>query len=166
MCACVRVCVWERERQREILWQNEIEKITTFPIFPNGEMCKPNRGLWKINKNKKQNSNIIFNTVSNESEWVNEFIILSYKMLLFKNDFYCMVCMILRGFLLFSCLFCSVSDGKSCFSVRKSISTSKRHAEHPFASRNIQQTCVFEKISSSGTNKKLMLYWWSCVFKK
>ena len=33
-------------------------------------------------------------------------------------------------------LFCSVSDGKSCFSVRKSISTSKRHAEHPFAGRN------------------------------
>ena len=36
-------------------------------------------------------------------------------------------------------LFCSVSDGKSCFSIRKSISTSKRHGEHPFASQNTQQ---------------------------
>ena len=36
-------------------------------------------------------------------------------------------------------LFCSVSDGKSCFSVRKSISTSERRAEHPFANQNTQQ---------------------------
>ena len=36
------------------------------------------------------------------------------------------------------CLFCSVSDGKSCFCVRKSISTSQRRAEHPFAGRNTQ----------------------------
>ena len=32
--------------------------------------------------------------------------------------------MILSGFPLIFCLFCSVSDGKSCFSIRKSISTS------------------------------------------
>ena len=37
-----------------------------------------------------------------------------------------------RGFPLIFCLFCSASDGKSCFSVRKSISTSKQHAEHPY----------------------------------
>ena len=36
------------------------------------------------------------------------------------------------------CLFCSVSDRKSSFSVRKSILTSKRHAEHPFACQNTQ----------------------------
>ena len=48
-------------------------------------------------------------------------------------------CMILSGFLLFFCLFCSVSDGKSFFSVRKSISTSEWHAEHPFTGRNTQQ---------------------------
>ena len=35
-------------------------------------------------------------------------------------------------------LICSVSDGKSCFSVRKSILTSKRRAEHPFAGQNTQ----------------------------
>ena len=46
------------------------------------------------------------------------------------------------------CLFCSVSDGKSCFIVRKSISTSKRCAEHPFAGQNTQhpliQSCVIQ----------------------
>ena len=35
-------------------------------------------------------------------------------------------------------LFCSISDGKCCFSVRKSILTSERHAEHPFAGQNTQ----------------------------
>ena len=29
-------------------------------------------------------------------------------------------------------------DGKSCYSVKKLISTSKRRAEHPFASQNTQ----------------------------
>ena len=37
------------------------------------------------------------------------------------------------------CLFCSVSDRKSSFSVRKSILTSKRHAKHPFTGQNTQQ---------------------------
>ena len=36
-------------------------------------------------------------------------------------------------------LFCSFSDGNNCFSIRKSILTSKRHAEHPFAGQNTQQ---------------------------
>ena len=49
--------------------------------------------------------------------------------------FYYMFCMILSCFLLLFCLFCSVS----CLSVRKSISTSQWHAEHPFAGRNTQQ---------------------------
>ena len=40
------------------------------------------------------------------------------------------------------CLFHSVSDGKSCFSIRKSISTSEWRAEHPFAGRNTQQLTV------------------------
>ena len=30
-------------------------------------------------------------------------------------------------------------DGKSCFVSKKMISTSKRHAEHPFAGQNTQQ---------------------------
>ena len=34
--------------------------------------------------------------------------------------------------------FCSVSVGKCCFSIRKSISTSERHAEHPFTGGNTQ----------------------------
>ena len=54
-----------------------------------------------------------------------------------------MFCIILSGFPLISCLFCFVSDGKSCFSVRKSILTSKRHAEHLFAGRNTQQQWSF-----------------------
>ena len=37
-------------------------------------------------------------------------------------------------------LFCSVSDGKSCFSIKKFILTSKRHAEHLFAGQNTQHT--------------------------
>ena len=37
-------------------------------------------------------------------------------------------------------LFCSVSDIKSCFSVKKLISTSQWHAEHPFAGQNTQHT--------------------------
>ena len=39
-----------------------------------------------------------------------------------------MFCMILSSFLLFFCLFCSVSDGNSCFSVKKLISISERRA--------------------------------------
>ena len=38
------------------------------------------------------------------------------------------------------CLFCSISGGKSCFSVRKSISISERHAKHLFAGRKTQQS--------------------------
>ena len=33
----------------------------------------------------------------------------------------------------------SVYDGKTCFSAKKIILTSKRHAKHPFAGRNTQQ---------------------------
>ena len=43
-------------------------------------------------------------------------------------------------------LFCSVSDRKSCFSVRKSISISQWCAEHPFADQNTQQDarlCIY-----------------------
>ena len=36
-------------------------------------------------------------------------------------------------------LFCSVSVGKSCFSLRKSILTSERRVEHLFAGLNTQQ---------------------------
>ena len=43
-----------------------------------------------------------------------------------------------RPSFLFS-LFCSVSVGKSCFSVKKFIWASKRRAEHPFAGQNTQQ---------------------------
>ena len=57
-----------------------------------------------------------------------------------KCYFLPLLCMILCGFPLIFCLFCSVSDGKSCFSIRKSILTSKRRAEHPFAGRNTQQS--------------------------
>ena len=35
-------------------------------------------------------------------------------------------------------LYNTVSDGKSCFSVKKLISTSEQRAEHPFAGRNTQ----------------------------
>ena len=45
---------------------------------------------------------------------------------------------ILSGFPLNFCLFCSLSDGKSCFSIRKSILTNKQGAEHPFAGHNTQ----------------------------
>ena len=51
--------------------------------------------------------------------------------------------MILSGFPLIFCLSCSVSDGKSCLSVRNTISTSERHAEHPFAGRNTQHLVFF-----------------------
>ena len=50
-----------------------------------------------------------------------------------------MFCMILSGFPLIFWFFCSVSDGKSCFTFRKSISTSKLHAKHPFTGQNTQQ---------------------------
>ena len=51
--------------------------------------------------------------------------------------------MILSSFPLIFYLFCSISDGKSCFSIRKSISTSEQHVEHPFAGRNTQQKPFF-----------------------
>ena len=51
---------------------------------------------------------------------------------------------------------CSVSDGKSCFSVRKSISTSKRRVEHPFAGRNTQQTQF--KFTKKSKFKKLNFF--------
>ena len=41
----------------------------------------------------------------------------------------CMICMNLSGFPLIFCLFCSISDRKSCFSIRKSILTNERCAE-------------------------------------
>ena len=44
--------------------------------------------------------------------------------------------MILSSFPLTFCLFCSVSDRKSCFSIKKSILTSEWRAEHPFAGQN------------------------------
>ena len=55
-----------------------------------------------------------------------------------NTHFYCMFHMILSSFHLISCLFCSISDGKSCFSVRESIWTREWHAENPFAGRNTQ----------------------------
>ena len=58
--------------------------------------------------------------------------------------------MILSGFPLIFCLFCSVSDGKSCFRVRKSTLTSERHTEHPFAGRNKQQVTFLR-------NKRLLI---------
>ena len=72
-----------------------------------------------------------------------------------------MFCMILSGFPLIFCLFCSVSDGKSCFSVRKSISTSERQAEHPFAGRNTQQRTLFcvQIIESRLTSKRNWNLW-------
>ena len=33
-------------------------------------------------------------------------------------------------------------DGKNCFGVKKMISTSKRHVEHPFGGQNTQQVGV------------------------
>ena len=53
--------------------------------------------------------------------------------------------------------FSSVSDGKICFSVKKLISTSKRHEEHPFAGPKTQQLFVPQpkergkSISNSGS---------------
>ena len=38
----------------------------------------------------------------------------------------------------FRCLFCSVCDGKSCLSIRKSISSRERRVEHLFAGQNTQ----------------------------
>ena len=57
--------------------------------------------------------------------------------------FYYMFCMILSGFPSIFCLFCSVSDRKRCFSVRKSISTNERRAEHPFPGQNTQKMNYF-----------------------
>ena len=39
-------------------------------------------------------------------------------------------------------------DVKSCFGIKKMISTSERYAEHPFAGRNTQH--LWSKIWSSG----------------
>ena len=54
------------------------------------------------------------------------------------------------NFKVIKCLFCSVSDGKSGFSVRKSISTSEQCAEHPFAGLNTQQKIIFSVHSALG----------------
>ena len=75
--------------------------------------------------------------------------------------FYCMFCMILSGFLLFFCLFCPVSDGKCCFHVRKSILTSKRRAEHPFAGRNTQQ--LEKLVTLNIETKSNVLESWSAI---
>ena len=54
-------------------------------------------------------------------------------------------------------LFCWVSDGKSCFSVRKPILTSERHTEHLFAGQNIQQSYQNEVKKLKKTAKKHIL---------
>ena len=64
--------------------------------------------------------------------------------------------MILSGFPLISCLFCSFSDGKSCFSVRKSISTSEGCTEHPFAGQNTQQLRHSPKVKQVGLQLDLV----------
>ena len=38
---------------------------------------------------------------------------------------------------------------KSCFSVKKFISTSKRHVKHPFAGRNTQHEGLFPRVSEA-----------------
>ena len=48
------------------------------------------------------------------------------------------------------CLYCSVSDWKSCFSIRKSISTSEQRAVHQFAGQNTQQAFVVNDPSGNG----------------
>ena len=51
------------------------------------------------------------------------------------------MCLFLCGFPFFFLYFVPLLT-KSCFSVEKLISTSERHAEHPFASWNTQHTTV------------------------
>ena len=47
-------------------------------------------------------------------------------------------------------------DGKSCCSIKKLISTSERHAEHPFAGQNTQHMsrliCMPDKLKYYGTS--------------
>ena len=67
--------------------------------------------------------------------------------------------MILSGFPLIFVFFCSNSDGKSCLSIRKSISTSERHVEHLFAGQNTQhgdylKTTSLWKYESTKPKKK------------
>ena len=50
-------------------------------------------------------------------------------------------CLFLCAFAFFSFFF-SVSDRKTCFSIKKLIQTSEQHAEHPFAGQNTQQSTV------------------------
>ena len=59
-----------------------------------------------------------------------------------------LLCMILCGIPLIFCLFCSASDGKSCFSIRKSILTREWCAEHPFAGQNTQQITLSQGFSN------------------
>ena len=65
-------------------------------------------------------------------------------------------------FLIF-CLFCSVSDEKSCFSVRKSIFTSERRAEHPFAGTDrsrhwdSRQQAIVDPLK--GSDKNPAVFW-------
>ena len=51
-------------------------------------------------------------------------------------------------------LFCSVSDWKSCFSIKKMISTSERHAEHTFAGRNTQHRFFSSGFVQGNTQRK------------
>ena len=51
-------------------------------------------------------------------------------------------------------LFCSVSDGKNCCSVRKSISTSEWHVEHLLAGQNTQHPKQTPKIYNAVHNIK------------
>ena len=51
--------------------------------------------------------------------------------------------MLKQLFALFFSLISSVSDRKSCFSVKKSISTSEQCAEHPYAGQNTQHMGSF-----------------------
>ena len=50
-----------------------------------------------------------------------------------------------RGFAFFFFI-SSISDGKSCFSVKKLISTNERRAEHRLAGRNSQHSSVYLSI--------------------
>ena len=50
----------------------------------------------------------------------------------------------------FMCLFSSASDGKSCFNIKKLISTSKQCAQHPFAGQNKQHLSIFPQLRPIG----------------
>ena len=75
-----------------------------------------------------------------------------------------------------NCLFFSVSNGKSCFSIRKLILTSEWHAEHPFAGWNTQQAAVGNHCSNNllmcislGTQAtktfQFDIFWWLILFE-